>query len=542
MTMTWKRRFIKLLCTLSACLFIAACGDGGGGVQPPAAINVSALLTRSQENPAFTNFSSSGTGAITVDPATRSISGVIVTTGVVGTAAHIHSGAPGVAGPIEIPLTGGPTVWTIPDGTVLTPDQLAKLNVGQLYYNVHSAKFPGGEIRGQLTQQVRFASLSGANETPAVTTNASGTGVLALNPSTGQISGFVRTTGITVADPASPLRQAHIHTGAAGTNGNIIVPLVETATGSGIWAVPAGTALTPDQVASFNSDGLYFNVHSEANPGGEIRGQILGATLTIRNAILNGSQETPPILTGATGTGVAVVNSVTREVSGDVRTFGIVGAFAAHIHVGAVGVAGPVRVNLDQTSTGSGVWTVRPSDAILTSDLLSQFGAGNLYFNVHSRPAFPNGEIRGQINLVPTNSVFTPGGGTAVSAPVTPGTPQQPVVFPSSGVSFSAHIQQIFDTYCIACHAANRTAGFMPLTLGASYANLVNVPAVSLFLPGTRVIAGNSTDSVLYKRVSGFGLADPTLKMPLGGPFLDSLNPSAINAIKGWIDEGARNN
>lgn len=532
--MIGKKPCLYMWCIFSAFLSLAACDGGGrGSAQAPAQINVSTLLTRSQENPAFTNFSSSGTGSITVDPTTRKISGVVVTNGMLGTLAHIHSGAPGVAGPVEIPLTGGPSVWSVPDGTILTPDQFTKLNAGQLYYNVHSAKAPGGEIRGQLTQLVRFASLSGADETPPVSTTASGTGVLALDPANGQISGFIRSGGITVT-------AAHIHQAAAGVAGPVIVPLTETAPGSGIWAVPSGSILTPAQIAAFNANELYYNMHSTTFPAGQIRGQILAASFNIKTALLNGTQEVPSILTIANGSGIAVVNSVTREVFGDVKTAGLNGTLA-HIHEGVVGVSGPVRVNFDKVVTAppNDLWVARDSDRILTPALVSAFNAGNLYFNVHTT-ANPGGEIRGQINSATT--VFTLGGGTLISAPTAPTPPQQPVVFPSSGVSFSNHIQLIFDTYCIACHAPARTAAFMPLTLGASYAILVNVPAINPLLPGTRAIPGDSANSILYKRVSGVGLADPTLRMPLGGPFLDTLNPSAINAIKGWIDEGARNN
>ncbi len=534
--MIWKKLYIRGWCLLSAVLFISACGSDGGGtgsVQTPAEINISALLTRSQENPAFTNFSSSGAGSITVDPATRKISGVIVTSNMLGTAAHIHSAAPGATGPVEIPFTGGPSVWSIPDGTILTPDQLTKLNAGQLYFNVHSAKAPGGEIRGQITQLVRFATLSGTDETPPVVTTARGTGVLALNPATGQISGFVRTVGITAT-------AAHIHQAAAGSAGPVIVPLAETAPASGIWSVAAGTILTPAQIAAFNANELYFNIHSAAFPAGEIRGQILSASLNIKTALLNGTQEIPSVLTTASGTGIAVVNSVTREIFGDIKTAGLTGT-VAHIHEAAVGISGGVRVNFDKVATSppNDLWVARDSDRILTPALVTAFNSGNLYFNVHTA-ANPGGEIRGQLNSATT--VFTLGGGTLISDPSSPGTPQQPVVFPSVGVSYSNHIQLIFDTYCIACHAPARTAAFLPLTLGPSYANLVNIPAVNPFLPGPRVIPGNSTDSVLFKRVSGIGLTSPTQRMPLGGPFLDTLNPSAINAIKGWIDEGALNN
>lgn len=125
-----------------------------------------------------------------------------------------------------------------------------------------------------------------------------------------------------------------------------------------------------------------------------------------------------------------------------------------------------------------------------------------------------------------------------------------PIVFPPSGVSFSKYIQPIFDSYCLFCHAAGGIAGFMLLQQGVSYANLVNVPSVQQDVPGIRVKPGDSTNSVLYIRVSGIlpdGTAlDPLglhrLRMPQGGPFLDTQDPGAITAIKTWIDEGALNN
>ncbi len=532
---TGNGQFFKALILFCLLALVAACSDKNDSVaQPQAPINSSTFLTRSQENPLFTNLSSSGTGSVIVDPATRRISGVIVTNGIIGTQAHIHSGTPGVAGPVEIPLTGGPTVWTIPDGTTLTLDQLAKLNAGELYYNVHSAKFPGGEIRGQLNQQVRSALLSGANEAPTPNNStASGSGTLALDPLTRRVSGFVRTSGISGT-------QAHIHQGAPGTAGNVIVPLQETSPGSGIWMVPAGSVLTIDQVTAFNAGNLYFNVHSAANPSGEIRGQIVPATLAVKTAQLDGAQETPPIATSAAGTGIAVVNSITREVFGGIKTAGITGT-QAHIHNGDAGTGGGVIIPLAETTPGSGVWLVADFNALPVSptDELARFNTDGLYFNVHSA-AHPGGEIRGQISIA--GPLFSLDGGTPATVPTTPAPSQQGVVFPSQGVSFSNHIQAIFNTYCIACHTAGGIGGFLPLTTGASYANQVNVPAVKPLLPGTRVIPGDSAASVLYMRVSGAGLPDQSLRMPQGGPFLDTLNPSAIPAIKAWIDEGAANN
>ena len=154
----------------------------------------------------------------------------------------------------------------------------------------------------------------------------------------------------------------------------------------------------------------------------------------------------------------------------------------------------------------------------------------------HGSNLFQQGS-KGGIARVSCSSASFNGKTCHAIVPTTP--PQQVIVFPSSGVSFSSHIQAIFNTYCIACHSGGSIfGGFLPLTTGASYTNMVNVPAVKA-LPGTLVTPGNSAGSVLYKRVTA---PDQNLRMPQGGPFLDTLNPSAIPAIKAWIDEGALNN
>ena len=107
-------------------------------------------------------------------------------------------------------------------------------------------------------------TLSGAQEVPPVTTSASGSGSIAINDDK-SVTGSVTTTG--VAGVA-----AHIHEAPAGKNGPVIVPFVKS--GENSWAPQPGARLTDEQFASFKAGNLYVNVHSAANKGGEIRGQL----------------------------------------------------------------------------------------------------------------------------------------------------------------------------------------------------------------------------------------------------------------------------
>jgi hypothetical protein len=107
-------------------------------------------------------------------------------------------------------------------------------------------------------------NLSGAQETPPVTTSASGSGTISIGADK-SVSGSVKTTGIegTVA---------HIHVGAPGQSGPPIITLDKSA--AGVWTVPAGSKLTDEQFASFKAGNLYVNVHSAEHKPGEIRAQL----------------------------------------------------------------------------------------------------------------------------------------------------------------------------------------------------------------------------------------------------------------------------
>jgi len=106
--------------------------------------------------------------------------------------------------------------------------------------------------------------LYGAQEVPPVNTSATGSGRIVVSDD-GAVSGRITTTGVKAT-------AAHIHMGAAGRNGKVIIPLKQTSENT--WEVPAGARLTPEQLKAYRSYGLYVNVHSAKHKGGEIRGQL----------------------------------------------------------------------------------------------------------------------------------------------------------------------------------------------------------------------------------------------------------------------------
>ena len=93
-----------------------------------------------------------GTGTFTLDPATKALTYNVTFEGLTGpaTAAHIHGPAePGAnAGPVA-PLAG--TASPLTGTATLTDAQVAELNAGKYYVNVHTGANRGGEIRGQIT-------------------------------------------------------------------------------------------------------------------------------------------------------------------------------------------------------------------------------------------------------------------------------------------------------------------------------------------------------------------------------------------------------
>jgi hypothetical protein len=123
---------------------------GGAGMNSTTAV-LTAALNGGQETPPNPS-SATGTATVNVDKTAKTFTITVTTTGITGTGAHIHDGMPGVAGPILFPLAESPAgsgKWTTT--AALNDAQLQAMLAGNYYANVHSATYPAGEIRGQLT-------------------------------------------------------------------------------------------------------------------------------------------------------------------------------------------------------------------------------------------------------------------------------------------------------------------------------------------------------------------------------------------------------
>ena len=145
--MTWKSKAAMLL--TGASLVLAGCET----VAESVAETYGASLTGAQEIPGPGDPDGSGNGEVSIVDATDNVCYEINDVRGIdpATAAHIHRGATGVAGPVVVTLR--PPTDGESQGCVRAPSAVAdeiKRNPSNFYINVHNAPFPEGAIRGQL--------------------------------------------------------------------------------------------------------------------------------------------------------------------------------------------------------------------------------------------------------------------------------------------------------------------------------------------------------------------------------------------------------
>lgn len=371
-------------------------GEIRGQVMKNSGTGFSSTINAAQH---FAGIASAATGTGSFNLTNAGLEFNITLEGIDFTAVHFHKGEVGATGTVLRTLTSDFTghtatgIWASTDGEPLDNSAIENLLQNKVYVNVHTAANPAGEIRGQviLSSGTAFsANFTGAQQPAEVSTSASGTGAFTLTPAGLQFA-------ITL-DNVTPTA-LHFHNAALGENGVVVRTLTSDFTGNsgaGLWSADDGETLSDNLRDQLIAGNIYVNVHTSANPAGEIRGQVLLNDGRGFSAKMDGSQLVPPVTTNASGTGAFSWTDagLIFDATVDGVTF-----TAVHIHNAPPGVNGGVVRTLTSDfngQTASGIWRESDSEALTTS-LIGELMSGNLYVNVHST-ANPTGEIRGNIS------------------------------------------------------------------------------------------------------------------------------------------------
>ncbi|MCP9237629.1 CHRD domain-containing protein [Lewinella sp. JB7] len=340
--------------------------------------------------------------------------------------AHLHIGYPGRNGGVVIPLslslaedslsatlTAESNVYTV------ALEDLAGLDPGELYVNVHSQNYPGGELRGAVLRDEYthyFTNLLGSNEVPSVMSEAAGALLFQVDEEENEmiVTGSFNDLSDTLATSISG--GVHLHFGLPGQNGPVrisLTPTLDEDRRSGTFRASDNTIeITEEQMEALRDGRVYANVHSGAYPGGELRGQVLPPADAILRGHLAGANEWPvvtstgsgQVLAHLSGTTLRVVGSFAEITSPVATTIG----GGAHLHPGMAGMNGPVAfpltLALNEDSLG-GVFSLVDNEYELSEAQRTQLLDRGMYLNIHTE-AHRSGELRGQM-LPESQAVFT---------------------------------------------------------------------------------------------------------------------------------------
>ncbi len=312
-------------------------------------VELRATINQAQENPP-TGSAASGSAIMLYDVGANTFDLVVSIDGMANpaTASHLHEAAAGANGAVVTGL-GGESVYVRTGSSLRATfrnithggDKL-KLLQGGVYFNLHSAQFPGGEVRGQLiARPVRlYANLTVAQEQaafPAVNLgglNDFGAAVMVYDPASNRLS--LRSS---VYNFANTLSNSHFHEGAVGVSGGVVHNLGNNAN-TGIYSNTSGAiqgsfdgAYLGDPVKLLTG-GAYLNYHSTTFSGGEVRGQVYAASevpssryinLSVRGFVGTGEQA---LISGIVVNGTEPVRTLITAKGPSLTAFGVTGVLA----------------------------------------------------------------------------------------------------------------------------------------------------------------------------------------------------------------------
>jgi Cu/Zn superoxide dismutase len=310
------------------------------------------------------------------------------------TGVHLHSGAPGIAGPVVQNLMPFLTNNSL-NGEVDPTAYLSALLSGNVYINFHTAANPNGEIRGQLLMTNHlsyFSMLNGAQETPPVTTNAMAVGAYELSAAMDTLWYTVLADGMSGA-----ITGAHFHMADPGSSGNVVLDLSPSVSGNTLNGMVTGTQLTTAFISTLLAGHNYINLHTTTNPSGEIRGQVIRNAREGYTISMDGRQEVPAVVSTATGGGFVSMDSYMKDIYYSNVVNGL-NLTASHFHKNIAGVAGPVIHDITSSFSNNMAtgWWKSTDAAAFTNAVAAAFQSDSVYLNVHTA-ANANGEIRGQV-------------------------------------------------------------------------------------------------------------------------------------------------
>lgn len=230
-------------------------------------------------------------------------------------------------------------------------------------------------------------SLTGETETPAGDPVGTGTATIRLRAGQGQLCYQLAASNLPVAVAA------HIHRGAVGSAGPVVVPLqTPDAEGESSGCTNASRALV---AAILSQPGSYYvNVHTSDFPAGAIRGQLTGTSTESFGSVmafdLKGTSEP-----NAKGTAVIRIRKDAGLVCYRLHAESVtLPTTAAHIHRGDAGSNGPVVVPFTAPGAdGNSAGCAATAPALIDEILAKPAG---FYVNVHTTE-HPAGAIRSQL-------------------------------------------------------------------------------------------------------------------------------------------------
>jgi CHRD domain len=125
---------------------------------------------------------------------------------------------------------------------------------------------------GDATKCAAYAVLKPGNEVPPTTSRTLGAAAI-------HIDGTTLSFAVTIANPKRETFVAgHIHVGAAGTNGGVVVPLFSGSNDRKLFVQAARIPIDAEDAEAIcgNLAGHYVNYHTTQFPGGALRGQLVG--------------------------------------------------------------------------------------------------------------------------------------------------------------------------------------------------------------------------------------------------------------------------